>query len=313
MASLLRRGSGMRKWLLGITLALGVLAVALLVVFVGVSRRTPAATPRPTPSPTPTLDQALLSRRVTFLVVGTDQNAQRQASGEPALTDSMIVASVNAAHTSLTMISVPRDTIDVPLEDGTRWHGKLNALFSQRGIDGLRGALDTLLGATIDFTVLVDMDDFTRIVDAFGGIDLTVPAAIVDPSIGLRITAGPHHLDGRTALLFSRSRHTTDDFDRAARQQLVLRALLARFVAPQAHIDVPALLTSLASLQTDLPDDKVLTIAELARRSKGAAVTDAVLTPPRFYRVGNDPALGYVLRPDLAAIRAFSEPLLAGP
>ena len=303
----------MRRWLPRVTLALALVVGALLVVLVLTNGRSPIATPSATPTPTPGLDQALLGRRVTFLVLGTDQNAQRQASGEPALTDSMIVASVNAAHTRLTMISVPRDTVDVPLEGGGTWREKLNALYAQRGVDALRGALDTLLGATIDFTVLVDMDDFARIVDAFGGIDVTVPKAITDPSIGLRITAGPQHLDGRTALLYSRSRHTTDDFDRAARQQLVLRALVARFVAPGSKIDLAALLGSLPSLKTDVPDQELATLAELARRSKGAVVTDEVLTPPRFSRVSSRQGLGYILLPDVEAIRAFSKPLLTGP
>src|SRR5439155_828674 len=81
-----------------------------------------AVAPPPTPSPTPIpLDQALLSRRVTFLLLGTDQNASRALRHEPALTDSMIVLSINAAHNRLTMISVPRDTVDVRLPDGSVW------------------------------------------------------------------------------------------------------------------------------------------------------------------------------------------------
>jgi polyisoprenyl-teichoic acid--peptidoglycan teichoic acid transferase len=311
MALHLRPQAPMSRWLVRITVALGVVA-ALLVIFVLMSGRTPAA-PAATPKPTPGLDQALLARRVTFLVVGTDQNAQRNANGEPQLTDTMIVVSINAAHTKMAMISVPRDSVGIPLEGGGAWPSKLNALYSQKGIDALRGAMDTLLGTKIDFTILINMDDFARVVDAFGGIDLTVPETIVDPSIGLRITAGKHHLDGRTALLYCRSRHTTNDFERAARQQEVLRALLARFVAPNVAIDVPKLVASLGSIQTDIGTDKLPTIAELARRSKAAAVTHDVLTPPRFYEVGSDPSLGYVLVPKLAAIRAFAKPLLTGP
>jgi len=302
----------MSRWLTRVVLGLGVVIGVLVVTLVILSGRHPVA-PSATPTPTPGLDQALLSRRVTFLVVGTDQNATRKATGEPALTDSMIVVSINAAHTKMTMISVPRDSVSIPLQGGGTWRSKLNALYSQLGMDALRGALDTLLGTKIDFTLLVNMDDFARVVDAFGGIDLTVPATIVDPSIGLKIGAGKHHLDGQQALLYCRSRHTTDDFDRAARQQLVLRALLARFVAPNVKIDLARLVASLGSLQTDIGADMLPTLAELARRSRAAAVTDDVLTPPRFYVVDSDPSLGYVLRPKLAAIRAFAEPLLTGP
>lgn len=302
----------MSRWLprvvLALVVAIGVLVVALVIL----SGRHPGVAAA-TPTPTPGFDQELLTNRVTFLVIGTDQNSQRKTRGETPLTDSMVVVSINATHTKMTMISVPRDSVGIPLQTGGTWRSKLNSLYSQKGMDALRGALDTLLGAKIDFTLLVNMDDFAQVVDAFGGIDVTVPTTIVDPSIGLRITAGKHHLDGKQALLYCRSRHTTNDFDRAARQQLVLRALLARFVAPSVKIDIPKLVLSLGSLQTDIGADKLPTLAELARRSRAAVVTDEVLTPPRFYVVDSDPSLGYVLRPKLATIRDFAEPLLTGP
>lgn len=302
------------RWLGGVTLALALVAGALLLAFL-VMRGGGNATASlaPTPSPSPTLDEALLDRRITILLVGTDQNAVRKARGETPLTDSMIVASLNAAHTRMVMISVPRDTVRVPLPDGTIWQGKLNALYQAKGIGVLRDTLGKLLGATIDRTILIEMDDLPRIVDAFGGVDVTVAKAIDDPSIGLHISAGPHHLNGATALLYARSRHTTNDFERAARQQQILRALLERFVSPTAKIDLPALLVSLSGLQTDIPAGDLPTCAELARRARGASVDDQVLTPPRFYRVASDPTYGYVLIPDLAAIRSFAEPLLTGP
>ncbi|TME33579.1 MAG: LytR family transcriptional regulator [Chloroflexi bacterium] len=292
--------------------AVGVLAVIAIVVFL-LSRGPTALGPTATPSPTPIpIDQALLNRRVTFLLLGTDQNASREARHETPLTDSMIVLSINAAHNRLTMVSVPRDTVDVPLPDGSVWHQKLNALYSQKGVDTLRDTLDALLGAKIDYVIVVNMDDFAALVDAFGGVDLTVPEAIDDPSIGLHIKAGKHHLDGKTAQLYSRSRHTTDDFSRAARQQQVLLALLAKFDKPTTKIDVLALLDSLHSVKTDVPDDKLPTLAEIARRSKGAKATTAVLQPPTFYQVSIEAVRGYVLLPQLQAIKRYAAPLLTG-
>ena len=179
-----------------------VLAVAAVVLFLVTRGRPAAVAPTATPSPTPIpIDQALLNRRVTFLLLGTDQNAVREQRHEVPLTDSMIVMSINATHTQLTMISIPRDTVDVPLPDGTLWRQKLNSLYSQKGVDTLRDTLDGLLGAKIDYVIVVNMDDFSAIVDAFGGVDLTVPEAIDDPSIGLNIKAGKQHLDGKTAQL----------------------------------------------------------------------------------------------------------------
>jgi hypothetical protein len=70
-------------------------------------------------------------------------------------------------------------------------------------------------------------------IDAIGGIDIDVPEDIVDYSyplsenvIGLlRIEKGMQHMDGKTALQYARSRHSTSDFDRSDRQQQILQAL----------------------------------------------------------------------------------------
>jgi LCP family protein required for cell wall assembly len=299
----------MKRLLVVVVAAIAALAIALFLFGRGNPIVAPTASPSPTPIP---LDQALLNRRVTFLLLGTDQNAARERRHETPLTDSMIALSINAAHTKMTMISVPRDTVDVPLADGTVWRQKINSLYSQKGLEGTRTTFAGLLGAKIDYVILVNMDDFAAIVDAFGGIDLTVPEAINDPSIGLNIKAGKQHLNGKTAQLYSRSRHTTTDFSRADRQQKVLLALLAKFDDPKTKIDVLALLRSLRSLKTDIPSDKIPTVAEIARRSRNAKVTSQVLQPPTFYEVRIDPVRGYILVPDLRAIKRYAAPLLTG-
>ena len=300
----------MRRLAVVLVVALAAVAVVLFLVSRG---RPVALAPTASPSPTPIpIDQALLNRRVTFLLLGTDQNAAREQRHETPLTDSMIVMSINAAHTQLTMISVPRDTVDVPLADGTLWRQKLNSLYSQKGTDTVRETFDGLLGAKIDYVILVNMDDFAAIVDAFGGVDITVPEAIDDPSIGLNIKAGKQHLDGKTAQLYSRSRHTTDDFSRADRQHKVLLALLARFDDPKTKLDVPSLLKGLHSLKTDIPADKIPTIVEIARRSRSAKITSQVLQPPTFYQVRIESVRGYILVPNLQAIKRYAAPLLTG-
>ena len=55
---------------------------------------------------------------MTFLLLGTDQNAAREQRGSVPLTDSMIVLSINAAHSRMTMISVPRDTVTCRSQTG---------------------------------------------------------------------------------------------------------------------------------------------------------------------------------------------------
>jgi LCP family protein required for cell wall assembly len=298
-----------RRLVVGLVVVIAAAAVVLFLVTRGPVAVAPTARPSPTPIP---IDQALLNRRVTFLLVGTDQNAARKQQHEVPLTDSMIVMSINAKHTQMTMISIPRDSVDIPLPDGTLWRQKLNSLYSQKGVDTLRDTLGGLLGAKIDYVIEVNMDDFAALVDAFGGIDLTVPEAINDPSIGLHIKAGKQHLDGKTAQLYARSRHTTDDFSRADRQQKLLLALLAKFDDPKTKIDVPSLLGALHGLKTDVPNSKIPTLALIARRSQKAKVTSQVLQPPTFYQVRIEAVRGYILVPNLQAIKRFAQPLLTG-
>ena len=48
-------------------------------------------------------------QRITILVLGNDSNPSRLARGMGKLTDAIMVLSVNAKHTQVSMISFPRD------------------------------------------------------------------------------------------------------------------------------------------------------------------------------------------------------------
>ncbi|MDZ4216734.1 MAG: LCP family protein, partial [Candidatus Gracilibacteria bacterium] len=79
----------------------------------------------------------------------------------------------------------------------------------------------------------IDFAGFEEIIDTLGGIDIEVEKSIYDtayptPEGGYEIfelDAGLQHLDGETALKYARSRHSTSDFDRAARQHKIMSAI----------------------------------------------------------------------------------------
>ena len=111
-----------------------------------------SASASPSPSPTPAVP------RVNVLLVGVDAGVGRNTY----LTDTMIVASLDPVSKTVSMVSVPRDMVDVPLADGRRYKGKINSLVSYArhhpkqfpgadgtGFDVLRGALGELLGLQI--------------------------------------------------------------------------------------------------------------------------------------------------------------------
>ncbi len=97
----------------------------------------------------------------------------------------------------------------------------------------------TIVGKQIDQYVLIDFDGFRRLIDAVGGIDIDVPQRLYDATYPTRnygytvvdIQPGLQHFDGDKALKYARSRHSTSDFDRSKRQQLVLGALQEKMLS----------------------------------------------------------------------------------
>ncbi len=268
---------------------------------------TPAPTPKPKPSP-------LLSKRITVLVLGTDSNASRLRRGMGKLTDSIIVLSVNAKHNQVSMISFPRDMVDIPTGNGGVWSLKINALTYYRGEAAMKRAIATTIGQPINYYLEINMEDFGRLVNAIGGIDVIVPTSIYDPSIGLNIRAGRRHLDGNLALSYARSRHTTSDWDRAARQQLILTAIVRKLVNPKTKIHLSGLIPALKTLRTDMPLAQVSTFVQIARLSAKARVIGGVLAPPAFAGfTGIEPGTGrgWIQEPNLTTIRSYARALFA--
>jgi LCP family protein required for cell wall assembly len=273
---------------------------------------TPSPSPSPTPQPTPS---PLLSKRITILVLGNDSNPSRLARGMGKLTDSIIVLSVNAKHTQVSMISFPRDIVDIPMGNGSIWTEKINAISYFRGEAAMKRAISATIAQPIDYYIEVNMEDFGRLVNAIHGIDVVVPQSIYDPSIGFSIQAGRRHLDGNAALSYSRSRHTTSDWDRDARQQLVLAAIVRKLVAPNTKVDIPELVRSLHTLQTDMPASDIAAFIQVARLSAKAKIVSQVLAPPYFAGfTGIEPGTnrGWIQEPNLAAIRSYAKAVLTG-
>lgn len=165
------------------------------------------------------------------------------------LTDTVIVASIDPAKTkSAVLLSLPRDLYFLKTEKMGK--GRLNSLYrdykillkrkglkeaeaSQEAMKELAAVIGEHLDLPIHHVIKADFTGFVKAVDAAGGVDVTVPYDIndteyPDENYGFQtfsIAAGPAHLDGETALKYVRSRHTTSDFGRSARQQQFIVAL----------------------------------------------------------------------------------------
>ena len=264
---------------------------------------TASPTPRPTPSPTPEAD--VDEDNVTILLVGRDFLAARTALGESGMnTDMLIVANIRADGSRIDLMSLPRDSSDVPLGDGSVWSGKINSLRAARGLPALEAAMEATYDLPIDFYAEMTLDDLSRIVNAVGGVTVSLPRALNDPHLGTSWAAGANTLDGRRAVLFARSRYADSDYARADRNQALLLALRDRILA--GGYDPVALITSLPGLATDIPDEDIPELLALALDSADAEVGRVVFGPTEYTSfVGLAGRRGWISIPDLEAIQDY--------
>lgn len=155
------------------------------------------------------------------------------------LADSIIVASFDPEEYSVAMISIPRDLI-VNMSWSINKVNSVMAYSYNRSKDvtvaakTLSTKLTDITGLEIPYYALIDFDGFSSLVDKIGGIQVDVPEAIYDRTYpGPRwtytvfsIKPGLQQLDGATALKYARSRHSSSDFSRSQRQQLIIKAIM---------------------------------------------------------------------------------------
>ena len=283
-----------------------------------VASPTPAAA---TPSPTPA------TPRINVLLVGVDAGVGRRTF----LTDTMIVASLDPVAETVSLLSFPRDLVDVPLPAGGVFSGKLNSLlaFARRnpaafpgstgdGHDVLLAAFGQATGLQIDYYAQVNLGGFVAVVDTLGGIDVNVARAFCDPSYdeygftrGFAITAGRHRLTGNQALAYARVRKAAGESDltRQARQQEVLSGIRDRVVGGGVLGDPVGFLRAMSrTVETNIPRSLVATLVEHARKVDRSKTYRAIVVGRGVIWAGFD-ARGYILNGDFAAIRARADRL----
>ena len=266
--------------------------------------------------------------RINILLVGVDSGAGR----DHALSDSMMVVSVDPVGKTVSMVSVPRDLVNAPLAAGGSYAPKLNSLMSYAqthpkdfpagGMRTLEDTVGLILGIPIHYYVTADLASFQRLVDALGGIDIVVAKDLNDPTyhgygvkMGWSVTAGPHHFNGSDALAYARIRHPAgeSDFTRQARQQALLVALRRQIASPDLVLRLPALIAAVGhDVETDLPRDQLPTLAAIASEIGPKAIYQLVVKFPMVHP-GTVSPYGSVQIPDLAKIKAAADQLFTAP
>ncbi len=229
-----------------------------------------------------------LKEPFSVLLVGVDKRAENEAEG--VRSDTLILVRVDPLAGWATMLSIPRDSV-VQLPNGN--FGKVNSAYAygfynaeklygsgtSKDAGGGAAAAQTIerfLNVKVDYTAQVDFQGFERLVDSVNGIVIDVKATLVDPEFPtenhgverIYIAPGIQQMNGRMALIYARSRHSSNDFDRSKRQQQVLKAVLSA-VRNRGIMNNVSLLPQWVgvleqNVRTTLPIGNISTMSDLA-------------------------------------------------
>lgn len=246
-----KRGHGVLKTALALVL---ILAIALGSVHFFVAKQ-------------PEAETGLGARKAgcaTILIAGTDEGGYR--------TDTMMLFSVNRATGSMSLVSIPRDTLiyceySVP---------KINSAYGwasggEAGMEQLLMRVEEIIGFRPDGYVLVDLSVFEQLVDTMGGVSFNVPVDMhySDPSQGLTIdlSAGEQHLNGEQAMQVVRFRsgYAMQDLGRVETQRAFLSAAIQQWTSFKGLLHLPAALKLVTQAsKTDLTTRELVWLCESA-------------------------------------------------
>jgi LCP family protein required for cell wall assembly len=223
--------------------------------------------------------------------------------------DSLTVASIDEETGRTVLIGLPRNLAKVPFPEDSPMHAEfphgftckgclLNGINTwandhpdlyphtdEPGIAATTDAVEEVTGLSISYHVIIDLHGFRDLVDAVGGIDIRVGERLPIGGGGGAITGwiepGRQHLDGFETLWYARSRATTDDYSRMARQKCVMNAMLRQ-------LDPTTVVTRFGDIakagkqviSTSIPRGEIATFVSLAMKAKNLPVSTVSFVPP---------------------------------
>ncbi|MFF4620107.1 LCP family protein [Nonomuraea jabiensis] len=179
-----------------------------------------------------------------WLLVGSDSRKGLSAAERKKLrtgqavgqrTDSMMLLHIPEGSDKPTLVSLPRDlAVDIP----GRKRDKLNAAYNG-GPQLLVRTVESVTGVHVDHYMEIGFAGFVGIVDAVGGVEINVRAAVDDPKAGLKLKKGTQVLNGAQALGYVRTRKggALPDFERTKRQRQFLGAVVKKAASPGVLIN----------------------------------------------------------------------------
>jgi polyisoprenyl-teichoic acid--peptidoglycan teichoic acid transferase len=263
--------------------------------------------------------------RLNILLLGGDAGRGRDGTR----TDTVILASINTQTGNTTLFSLPRNTARMPFPaksplkkyypygftngDGGNAEYFLNAMYmnvpntvpkdvlgetDNLGADALKLSVGEALGLEVDYYLLINLQGFSRMINALGGIRVNVNTYIPiggNDSLGIPpdeyIEPGPNkRLYGREALWFARGRYGSDDYARMDRQRCVINAIIRQANPGNLLRRYESIAKAGKQLvYTDMPQEVLPLMVELSLRVKDGNVRSIVFKSGVSGFISSDP------------------------
>jgi LCP family protein required for cell wall assembly len=263
---------------------------------------------------------------MTILALGTDVRAGQHRYG---LTDVIRAVRVDFKAQRVTALEFPRDLwVEIPgIEPNLNTdHQKLNTAYAygspEYGPGLLARTLHLNFGLDVDHYIVANMNLFAEVVDALGGLEVTIPQGGIDGrtrtdrSARLVFPEGPQHLNGEQALTLARLRNVSV-FARAEHQNMVMCALRKKIESPEIILRLPAIINSfMNNIQTDLTPEQISQLACLGTQLPRSNILFAAF-PRGLFKSAEvyDPVLKqdvFIWEADFATLRGYVSKFEAG-
>jgi LCP family protein required for cell wall assembly len=204
-----------------------------------------------------------IAGRINILVLGEDNVEGSRRS------DTILMVTLDIDNENIRVLSIPRDTRMLIPGYGNQ---KINHAYAYGRTELVRATLERFLGIPISYYVKIDYDNFPKLVDMVGGVDIFVGKAMkykdVRGRLDINIPAGKQRMNGDTALKYVRFRKDAlGDIGRVQRQQQFMKALLHRMYEPDNFLRFTSIIDEIKNtIVTDLQPSTILQLGYFVRR-----------------------------------------------
>lgn len=194
----------------------------------------------------------ITSKPFNILISGNDSFGSLD---ENSRSDVDMLVTINPVTSTILLTSIPRDSyVKEVCNDYACNYGVYDKLTHTGiyGVDTTKDTIENLLDIDINYVYRVNFTSMIDIVDALGGVDVTVPKGMAVSKFYTNsnlegVHEGENHLDGKRALAYSRERkaYLDGDLQRARNQQQVLQVMFKKATSPEIIKNYTSLLKAL--------------------------------------------------------------------